>query len=54
MRYILNAPLKECRNKRLADKKRTKLTETTLTTPTSIHHKSDKASKQGVMENNFF
>ena len=31
MRYVLNGPLKEYRNKRRTDKTRTKLTETTLT-----------------------
>ena len=53
MRYILNVPLKDCRNRRRTDKKRTKLTETTLTTPTSIHT-NQTASKQGVIEHNFF
>ena len=37
MRYVLNGPLKEFRNKRRTDKTRTKFTETTLVTPTSIH-----------------
>ena len=37
MRYILNGPLKEYRNKRRTDKTRTKLTETALTSPTSVH-----------------
>ena len=37
MRYALNGPLKEYRNKRHTDKTKTKLTETTLINPTSIH-----------------
>ena len=37
MRYVLNGPLKEYRNKRRTDIARTKLTETTLMTPTSIY-----------------
>ena len=32
MRHILTVPLKECRNKRRMDKKKAKLTETTLIT----------------------
>ena len=35
MRYVLNGPLKECRNKRRIDKTRTKMTETTLITRTN-------------------
>ena len=46
MRYILNVPLKECRNKRRTDKKRTKLTETTLITPTSIDTNQTKHPKR--------
>ena len=34
---VLNEPLKEYSNKRCKDKTRTKLTETSLMTPTSIH-----------------
>ena len=45
MRYILNVPLKECRNKRRTDKKRTKLTETTPKTQTSIHTSQTKHQK---------
>ena len=37
MRNVLSGPLKEYRNKRCTDKTRTKLTEATLITPTSIH-----------------
>ena len=47
MRYVLDGPLKECRNKRRIDKTRTKLTETTLITRTSIH---TNKTKHGVME----
>ena len=36
MRYALNGPLKEYSNKSHTSKMRTKLTETTLITPTSI------------------
>ena len=43
MRYILNEPLKEYRNKRRTDKKRTKLTDTT-----SIH--TNKTKHEGVIE----
>ena len=36
--YVLNGPLKkEYKNERLIDKTRTKLTQTALITPTSIH-----------------
>ena len=42
MRYVLNDPLKECRKKRRTDKTRTKLTETTLITPISIHTNKTK------------
>ena len=41
MRYVLNGPLKECRNKRRIDKTRT---ETTVMTRTSIH--TDKTKHQ--------
>ena len=37
MRYGLNGLLKEYRNKRRTDKTISKLTETTLITPTSIY-----------------
>ena len=47
MRYVLNGPLKEYRNKRHTDKTRTKLTETTLITPTSIH--TNKTKHQNKM-----
>ena len=42
MKYVLNEPLKEYRNKRHTDKTRTKLTETTPITPTSIHKNKTK------------
>ena len=42
MRYVLNGPLKEYRNKRRTDKTSTKLTETILITPTSIHTNKKK------------
>ena len=42
MRYVLNGPLKEYMNKRRTDKTRTKLTETTLITLTSIHTNKTK------------
>ena len=48
--YVLNGPLTEDKNKRHMDKMRTKLTETTLITPTSIH---TNKTKQGVMESIF-
>ena len=35
--FVLNRPLKQCRNKRPTNKTRIKLTETTLIAPTSIH-----------------
>ena len=42
MRNVLSGPLKEYRNKRRADKTRTKLSEATLITPTSIHTNKTK------------
>ena len=39
--------LKECRNKRRTNKARTKLTETTLITPTSIH--TSKTKHQAIV-----
>ena len=42
MRYVLNGPLKEYRNKRYTGKTITKLTETTLKTPTSIYKNKTK------------
>ena len=45
MRYVLNGPLKEHRSKRRTDKTRTKLTETTLITPTTIHKNKAKHQK---------
>ena len=39
----MDGPLKEYWNKKRTDKTRTKLTETTLTTPTSIHTNKTKA-----------
>ena len=42
MRYVFNGSLKEYMNKRCTDKTRTKLTETTLTTPTSIRTNKTK------------
>ena len=42
MRYVLNGPLKECRNKRCTDKTKTKLIETTLITPEGIHTNETK------------
>ena len=58
MRYVLNGPSKECRNKKCTDKRRIKSTETTPITPaiTPITRKNQtKASKQGVIErHNFF
>ena len=48
MRYALNGPLKEYRNKRRKDKMRTKLTETTLITPASILNKTKH--NKGVKE----
>ena len=47
MRYLLNGPFKEYRNKRRTDKMRTKLTETALVTPTSIH--TNKTQQQHKM-----
>ena len=37
MRYVLNGPLREYINKRHTDETKTKLTETFLITPASIH-----------------
>ena len=37
MKYVLNGPLREYINKRSTDETRTKLTETFLITPASIH-----------------
>ena len=49
--HVLNRPFKEYGNKRRTDKTRTKLTDTTPITPTSIHtNRTIKASKQGVLE----
>ena len=42
MRYVLNGPLKEYRKERSMDKTRTKLTETTVRAPASIHTKKTK------------
>ena len=54
MKYALNGPLKEYRNKRHTDKIRIKLTETAQIAPTSVHaHNKDKASKQDVTERIF-
>ena len=66
MRHLLIGPFKEYRNKRLTDEMRTKLTETTLLTPTIIYniinyyifmntysHKQDTAPQQGVLKRIF-
>ena len=42
MRYVLNGPLREYINKRRTDDTETKLTETFLTTPASIHTNKTK------------
>ena len=42
MRYLLNGLFKEYMNKRRTDKMRTKLTETTPVSPTSIHTNKTK------------
>ena len=42
MRFALNGSLKEYKNKRRTDKTRTKLIETTLTSPTGIHTNETK------------
>ena len=44
MRYTLNVPLKECKNKRRTDKRQKENQQvfTTLTTPTSIHTNQTK------------
>ena len=52
MRCVLNGPLKNYRNKRHTDKTRTKLTETTLLTPTSIH--TNKKQHQNKVEQNLY
>ena len=53
MRYVLNGPLKACRNNRRTDKTRAKLTKITLRTQTSIHTNKNKASEQGVIKRIF-
>ena len=45
MRYVLNGPLKEYRNKRRTDKTRTKLTETALVTPASTFTRISQSIK---------
>ena len=47
MRYVLNGPLTEYINKRHKDETKTKLTETFLITPASIH--TDKTKHQNKM-----
>ena len=42
MRYVLNGPLREYINKRGTDETKTKLTETFLITPASIHTNKTK------------
>ena len=42
MRYVLNGPLREYINKRRTDETKTKLTETFLITPISIHTNKTK------------
>ena len=42
MRYVLNGPLKEYIDKRHTDETKTKLTETFLITPESIHTNKTK------------
>ena len=49
MRYVSNGPLKVYRNKRRADKTRTKSTETTLITPASIHTNKTKHIRCNIM-----
>ena len=48
MKNVLNGPLQEYRNKMGTDKTRTKLTKTTVTTPTSIH--SDKTKHKNKLQ----
>ena len=42
MRYVLNGPFKEYKNKRRTDKTKTKLNETTLIIPKGIHTNKTK------------
>ena len=42
MRYVLNGPLREYINKSRTDETKTKLTETFLITPASIHTNKTK------------
>ena len=42
MRYVLNGPLREYINKRRRDETKTKLSETFLITPASIHTNKTK------------
>ena len=53
MGYVLNGPLKECRNTRRIDKTRTKLTQDNSDNSGKYSHKYNKTSKQGVIERTF-
>ena len=54
MRYVLNGLLKEDRNKIRKDETRTKLAETALIAPTSIHtNKTKHQNKVFIVEHTF-
>ena len=50
MRYVLNGTLREYINKRRTNETKTKLTETFLTTPGSIH--TNKTKHQNKVQQN--